>query len=235
VGANTALRLTSGDKNTFIGYAAGQNVTSGDHSVMVGYNCGEGTTGSGNIFVGSEAGQGTVTGGANYMIGYRCKPSADDINNCIGIGENITVSALDFSFGNASTLVTNDYDTDANWSRSSDERIKRNINDDTLGLDFINDLRTVTYQWRPSNEIPPEMTTEYTEGENMKNLDAVMHGFIAQEVKAALDKAGVDTFAGWKLDEVDGVTQRTSREMFVMPLIKAVQELSAKVTALENA
>ena len=62
-----------------------------------------------------------------------------------------------------------------------------------------------------------------------------MHGFIAQEVKVALDTAGVDTFAGWKLDERDGETQRTSREMFVMPLIRAVQELSAKVTALENA
>ena len=55
------------------------------------------------------------------------------------------------------------------------------------------------------------------------NLDATMHGMVAQEVKAALDKAGVDTFGGWKLNN-DG-SQRLSNDMFVFPLIKAVQEL----------
>ena len=63
------------------------------------------------------------------------------------------------------------------------------------------------------------------------NLDAIMHGFVAQEVKAAMDTAGNTTFAGWK-EERDG-TQQTSREMFVMPLIRAEQELSAKVETLE--
>jgi hypothetical protein len=67
-----------------------------------------------------------------------------------------------------------------------------------------------------------------------------MHNFIAQEVKAALDAAGVSEFGGWKEDQF-GV-QQVSREMFVIPLVKAVQELSAKndalearITALENA
>jgi hypothetical protein len=58
-----------------------------------------------------------------------------------------------------------------------------------------------------------------------------MHGFLAQEVKAALDTAGVDDWAGWEEDS-KGV-QRISREMFVIPLVKAVQELSAQVTALQ--
>ena len=48
---------------------------------------------------------------------------------------------------------------------------------------------------------------------------------------AALDKAGVSNFGGWKEDQY-GV-QQVSREMFVIPLVKAVQELSAKVTSLE--
>ena len=41
---------------------------------------------------------------------------------------------------------------------------------EALGLDFINDLRTVTYQWKPSNEVPKEMKSEYNEV-NQKNLD----------------------------------------------------------------
>ncbi len=64
------------------------------------------------------------------------------------------------------------------------------------------------------------------------NLEATMHGMIAQEVKEALDDVGVDTFAGWK-ERKDG-SQTVSREMFVIPLIKAVQELSEKVEELEK-
>ena len=63
------------------------------------------------------------------------------------------------------------------------------------------------------------------------NTDVVMHGLIAQEVKAALDTADVDTFKGWGQDS-DGV-QNISREMFVIPLIKAVQELSVTVETLQ--
>ena len=66
---------------------------------------------------------------------------------------------------------------------------------------------------------------------NHMNTTATMHNFIAQEVKTALDTAGVSDFSGWKEDQY-GV-QQISREMFVIPLVKAVQELSAKVTALE--
>ena len=131
---------------------------------------------------------------------------------------------------NNSRIVQNEFDTDAAWTRTSDVRKKRNIKDDTLGLDFINNLRTVTHQWKPSNEFPEEWT-EYNKNNNM-NLDAVMHGFIAQEVKEALDKAGVDTFTGWK-ERSDG-SQTVSREMFVMPLVKAIQELSAEVEKLKK-
>ena len=59
------------------------------------------------------------------------------------------------------------------------------------------------------------------------NLDATMHGLIAQDVKQALDDVGIDTFSGWK-ERKDG-SQTVSREMFITPLINAVQELSKKV------
>ena len=79
--------------------------------------------------------------------------------------------------------------------------------------------------------MPKELTEHYNE-ENQKDTDVVMHGMIAQEVKAALDKSGVDTFGGWS-ERLDG-SQSISREMFVIPLIKAVQELSAELEELKK-
>ena len=58
-----------------------------------------------------------------------------------------------------------------------------------------------------------------------------MYGFIAQEVKTALDNHNITDFNGWT-QTPDGL-QGISYEMFIMPLVKAVQELSVKVTALE--
>ena len=63
-------------------------------------------------------------------------------------------------------------------------------------------------------------------------LNVKMHGLVAQEVKESLDKTGVERFAGWKEDD-DGC-QRISKEMFVFPLIKAIQELSAQVDELKS-
>ena len=58
-----------------------------------------------------------------------------------------------------------------------------------------------------------------------------MHCLLAQDVKAAMDAEGCTTFNGWDQGP-DGV-QAVSREMFVTPLIKAIQELSAKCDSLQ--
>ena len=62
--------------------------------------------------------------------------------------------------------------------------------------------------------------------------DKTIHGLIAQEVKQALDKQGIDTFGGW--GEEDDGRQHISFEAFVLPLIKAVQELSTEINNLKQ-
>ena len=169
----------------------------------------------------------------NICIGYQARAGNASRSNAIVIGYAISAGGdNDFSFGKASNVVTNDFDADADWSRSSDARLKRNVQDTSLGLDFVNDLRPVKFQWKPSNEVPKELTSEYNE-ENQKNLDYVSHGFIAQEVKEVVDKHGDSSFGVWHLDG-DGETQRIKKNMLVMPLIKAVQELSSENKKLEN-
>ena len=221
-------------ENVAVGSLAGQNLTSADHTTAFGYfSAAALTTGSNNAFFGKSAGNSCTTGSDNICLGTIADVAAVDTANAICIGRSITASSNDFSFGKASNVVTNDFDADANWSRSSDVRKKRNIHSQELGLDFINDLRTVRFQWKPSNEFPKEWR-DYSEENNM-DTDVIMHGFIAQEVKEALDKHASDNdkkFSGWK--EGDDGMQHTSREMFVIPLIKAVQELTARVKELED-
>ena len=66
----------------------------------------------------------------------------------------------------------------------------------------------------------------------MGGSDKYYYGFIAQEVKEAVDKHDASDCGVWNSDS-DG-RQRISREQFVVSLIKAVQELTAKVEALEK-
>ena len=65
------------------------------------------------------------------------------------------------------------------------------------------------------------------------NTELVMHGLIAQDVKQAMDDVGNTTFQGWKEEPSNG-KQHVAREMFVIPLIKAVQELSAEIEHIKK-
>ena len=98
----------------------------------------------------------------------------------------------------------------------SDERTKTNILSSDLGLSFINSLNPVKY-----NKIDGNRTH---------------YGLIAQEVKSVLDEAGIQDFGGWVISDIndpDG-QQALRYEEFISPLIKAIQELTARVKSLEE-
>ena len=238
VGYQALAGGTTYDGNTAVGHQAllvADNTSGADgNNVAIGASAGSTvTSGVRNVLVGVSTGASLTTGNDNIMIGKGADVSANAAANQITIGNDINAGGNNnFAFGKSGNVVTNDFDTDAAFSRSSDRRKKREIYDQELGLDFVNDLRTVNFKWKPSNEFPKEWN-DYSEENNM-DTDVIMHGFIAQEVKEALDKHSSERdskFSGWKEGE-DGM-QHTSREMFVIPLIKAVQELSAQVDTLK--
>ena len=228
-----ALNSNTASNNTATGYQAGYANTTGDYQSLFGLNAGAGiTTGVRNTCLGAQAGNHTTpitTGNYNVIIGSFTIPSASAGANqivigydCQGIGDNY------FTFGKSGNRVYNQFTANASWTQSSDERLKTNIKNDVLGLEFICKLKPRTYTWKPSNEIPKELTGHYKEN-NEKDTNVVMNGFIAQEVKEALNAVGNPTFSGWSI-EPDG-TQAVSREMFVLPLVKAIQELKTIVDA----
>ena len=121
------------------------------------------------------------------------------------------------------------YTTGGNWRwdniyatnttvSTSDRREKTDISPTKLGLDFINDLKPVSYKWKKK----PERPTYY--------------GLIAQEVLETLKEHGIESRDGF--GGITGGTEGTfygaRYEEFIAILIKAVQELSDKVKTLEE-
>jgi len=140
----------------------------GNFNVALGYESGFKliTSGHENTFVGSYAGyyngssstaNGITTGINNTAIGFAAYPTSATVNN-------------EFTLGNGS--VDNLRCNDTSISALSDERDKTNIVDVPLGLDFINTLRPVAFDW------------DRRDGSNVGKKD---FGFIAQELKTAQD------------------------------------------------
>ena len=101
------------------------------------------------------------------------------------------------------------------WSTFSDKQLKKKVQNNAIGLDFINSLRTVNYEY-------------ITEGQT--NIRYT--GLIAQEVESVLDSMNLEFSAVVKpKNEKDFYSIRYSE--FVIPLIKATQEQSETINRLE--
>jgi hypothetical protein len=113
----------------------------------------------------------------------------------------------------------------------SDLNLKTDVEATDLGLNFINSLNPVKYRYIVGD-------TEVSIDENGEFVETpiagtrVHYGLIAQEVKEAVDGSGATDFGGWVLKEDQ--TQALRYDQFISPLIKAVQELSARVAQLEQ-
>ena len=147
----------------------------------------------------------------------------------------IPIGSASFTFGTGAsdTTCSNGGTT---WSAPSDERMKEDIVTATAGLSFINDLRPVNFKWKKEKDIPSNLKGYIKDSDKRYRTDTTQHGFIAQEVKTAIDAHPElkDGFDMWKEDVDDG-RQRVGEASLIPIIVKAIQELSAKVTALEAA
>ena len=145
----------------------------------------------------------------------------------------------------------------APWSNISDERVKKNIKQNVPGLEFIKRLQPVTYNMdldeadRMIKALMPQpkeiegdslmplraSAPEPIETEAMKESRAAsqkrLHtGFVAQDVEKAAQSIGYE-FSGIDVDDSGIYALRYSE--FVVPLVKAVQELSEQNDAKDAA
>lgn len=118
---------------------------------------------------------------------------------------------------------------------TSDINSKKDIATTDLGLNFINSLNPVSYRFKVGENL-----VEKDENNNLiitaKPGTRKHYGLIAQQVKQILDESNVEDFGGWVLiDKNNPDSEQALRyEEFISPLIKAVQELTARVKSLEE-
>ena len=99
-------------------------------------------------------------------------------------------------------------------------------------MSFINALRPRTFNYKNKGELPVTFRA-YEEGSTeVYKSNQTQHGFIAQEVKAAIDAdSGIqDGFKFW--DERSDGSQEVAETALIPVLVKAIQDLSAKNDAL---
>ena len=221
---------TTGSYNTAVGTSALNANTTASNNTAVGYQALQSNDASNNTAVGYQAGDVITTGTGNVIIGKGADPSVNSATDQIVIGNGVTGQAnTNVTIGNGTGKIYNAYTVNATWTQTSDGTMKNVIGPDSLGLSFINRLNPILFTWKAQNDLPPDHP--YYAEENKRDTTRVIHGFVAQEVKAALDAEGCSTFNGW--DQGDDGIQAISREMFISPLVKAVQELSAQVEQLK--
>jgi hypothetical protein len=150
----------------------------------------------------------------------------------MGLGYDISCAGGYTTLGQSTSDIRTAHGS-TSWSTVSDERYKKDITDATAGLSFINDLTPRTFKYRNLGELPDTFSA-YKEGSTdvFKN-SRTNHGFIAQEVKTAIDAHPEikDGFNMWD-DREDG-SQEVAEAALIPVLVKALQELSAKNDALE--
>ena len=182
------------------------------------------------------SGDNLTTGDYNTFVGWRGKATGNaDLQKANVLGADVTASGNEtftFGYGSNDSAIANGGTT---ITAPSDERYKEDITDSTAGLSFIKDLRPVTFRWKKEKDIPSTQNA-YVEGSETRVMnDRTNHGFIAQEVKAVIDSHSEikDGFDMWTEDTVDG-RQRLGPAALIPILVKAIQELEARVNELEG-
>ena len=221
-GSNASFQNSTGNRNTAIGIKALLRNTTQDDNTAVGFFAGT-LLCSQSTFLGSGA---SSTNGVNnaMALGYHAQVNT---SNKIVIG-NTSVTSIS---GNVS------------FTTFSDGSFKRNVKENVPGLSFINQLRPVTYtldvdgidkanEKAVGQSTIKQLSSEEITGRQEKEK-IVYTGFVAQEVEKAARKLNYD-FSGVDAPKNNNDFYGLRYSDFVVPLVKAVQELSKENEELKK-
>lgn len=205
IGNNALGTTTVGSYNTAVGSLAGLSLTTGTRNVLLGNEAGRYlTTGQYNTVLGNNAATTTQlsTGSNNILIGYDAASSTVSSSNEITLG-NTSIATLRCQVTTITSL--------------SDARDKTAIAPIRAGLNFVNQLKPVSFMWN------------MRDGGKVGEQDT---GFIAQDLKTAQELTGV-TIPGL-VYEVNPERLEAGYSKLLPVLVKAIQDLSAEIEVLKT-
>ena len=233
VGSNSLQSVTTGLGNSAVSIAALPVLTTGCYNVALGVcamfadvsgscNTALGTSalpvkngGNSNVAIGACSGGALTNGSSNILIGTCAGPNVTTQSNqiVVGVGNSCTLATLNggvtFAFGSSCFLYASA--GSAVWTSASDARLKEEVADLALGLDFVNQIQPRTYQWKENKEKAA--------------------GFVAQELQEVVAEHDA-SYLG--LVDTDNEYMGVAPAALIPVLVKAIQELSAEVAELKK-
>ena len=248
IGQSSLKSNITGSNNT----AIGQNAlwtSNTNNNTAVGCEAMKSTVGFGNVAVGTYSMQNLVNGTYNVAVGYSSNNNNSERSYSISIGcgsyanynestaighdANVT-GANQFQLGNSNTIP---YAYQALQIRS-DARDKLDIQDEELGLDFVMALHPRKYRLNPRERYADENgVVDYQASNDGSKAGVRYHsGFVAQEVKAAMDALGIADFTGYQDHKITGGEDVLSLgyESFIPVLVNAIQEQQKQINTLKQ-
>ncbi len=229
-----ALYYNTGSYNTASGVWALYNNSTGNFNTATGTDAlALNTSGLYNTAEGNRSLYTNTTGSYNSAFGYNAGTTTNNLSNTTSIGNGAKSSASNqVRIGNSSVTSIGGQ---VSWSTLSDGRFKRDVQENVSGLDFINQLRPVSYivdaeAYDAFLGIPDSLRQKQFAA---RKAPVRQTGFIAQEVEAAITKTGF-VFHGVEVPQNEKDHYSIRYAEFVVPLVKAVQELTAKAEAQQK-
>lgn len=222
---------TTGGTNVAMGYAALFSNTTGYVNIAVGYGAMErNSSGNNNVAVGQRALNWNTTGEGNTAIGTGANTNfISNLNNATAIGYDAQVDASNkVRIGNTSVSSIGGQVT---WTSFSDARIKKDIKENVPGLNFIKMLRPITFHYDLNKEnemMGIKGSKDFKEKYDIEKISFT--GFAAQDVDEAAKKINYDFSGVDKTGKIWGIRYAE----FVVPLVKAVQELDKKTQEIDE-
>jgi hypothetical protein len=195
--------FTSGSQNFAVGFGSIKNLTTGDN----------------NIAIGPNAGQSIITGANNICIGVGADAAASNTANSITMGVNAGGKGSNTGFISPNGGGVYQGNNSATWSITSDQRLKKNIVDNNIGLEKITAIQVRNFEYR----LPEEVDAELAPTDAIKK-SGVQLGVIAQELQQVLPDC-IKT-------ESTGVMSVNSDNL-IWYAINAIKELKAENDSLK--
>ncbi len=256
-GSYAGYQASNASESNFVGYQAGQSAQNASNSIFIGSNAGFSATNAAySIFIGQNAGAldsvDNTSLGASILIGKDTSTAGYSDSIAIGAGATNTASNQ-FMIGSAGSPIdemiivgngascaidNNIYgDGSTGLNCSSDERLKTNITGLSSVLETLQNIETVTYNWKANpngnqqigfiaqnlEQYFPEMVREGHDGYlqvNYATMTPILTKAIQEldlklvDIQTLSDETFLSRMRNWFADAGNGITKFFAKEIY---------------------